>query len=307
MKPLRIGIVGAGKIACDQHVPAIRASNRFELTAIADPIARLDDVACYPDVQAMLDAEPALDAVALCQPPQARSDAARRAIAAGKHVLLEKPPGTDPAEVGDLVDAAHAIGVTLFAAWHSRHAAGVEAARAWLAGKRVRAIRMDWKEDVRVWHPGQDWIWRAGGFGVFDPGINALSILTAIVPGEVRLTAASLDVPENRQAPIAAALTLRAGDIPVEAAFDWRQPGDPLWNIRVEADAGTLLLSEGSNRLAIDGVEQRLPPQTEYPSVYAEFARLIDEGRSDVDLKPLVLVADAFRKGRHLATDPFLD
>ena len=40
-----------------------------------------------------------------------------------------------------------------------------------------------WHEDVHKWHPGQQWIWEPGGFGVFDPGINAFSIATKIFPG----------------------------------------------------------------------------------------------------------------------------
>ena len=57
---------------------------------------------------------------------------------------------------------------------------------------------------MRRWHPGQEWIWKAGGFGVFDPGINALSIATHIIPKSFFVTSAILDFPDNRQAPIAA-------------------------------------------------------------------------------------------------------
>ena len=46
----------------------------------------------------------------------------------------------------------------------------------------MKRLLVTWKEDVRHWHPGQQWIWEAGGFGVFDPGINALSIVTKIMP-----------------------------------------------------------------------------------------------------------------------------
>ena len=42
--------------------------------------------------------------------------------------------------------------------------------------RTIRTLTVAWKEDVRIWHPGQAWIWKAGGLGVFDPGINALSI-----------------------------------------------------------------------------------------------------------------------------------
>ena len=42
-------------------------------------------------------------------------------------------------------------------------------------------MRIDWRESVRKWHPGQEWVWEPGGFGVCDPGINAMSIFTEIM------------------------------------------------------------------------------------------------------------------------------
>ena len=79
----------------------------------------------------MLEAEE-LDAVSLCMPPQFRYRAALTALQAGKHVFLEKPPGATVSEVEELKRLADANGVTLFASWHSRYAAAVEPARAWL-------------------------------------------------------------------------------------------------------------------------------------------------------------------------------
>ena len=115
--------------------------------------------------------------MSLCTPPQARYDDARLALEAGRHVMLEKPPGATLSEVHDLIDLAARRDVTLFATWHSRHAAAVAVTRDWLGGQgRSASLDIIWKEDVRHWHPGQDWIWQAGGLGVFDPGINALSV-----------------------------------------------------------------------------------------------------------------------------------
>src|SRR5690606_40163452 len=67
---------------------------------------------------------------------------------------------------------------------HSRMALAVAAARRWLADRTIHEGRITWREDLRKWHPGQDWILDAGGMGVFDPGINALSILTEILPAD---------------------------------------------------------------------------------------------------------------------------
>src|SRR6266540_3573727 len=161
---LRIGLVGFGKIARDQHLPAIAGTQGAELVAVASPHAKAPGVANYPDLEAMLAAEPELDAIAMCQPPQFRYEAARAALAAGKHVFLEKPPGATVSEVEALAAIAKAKGVTLFASWHSRYAAAVGAARAWLEGRTLRRASIAWKEDVRHWHPGQTWIFEAGGF-----------------------------------------------------------------------------------------------------------------------------------------------
>src|SRR5207247_854744 len=119
----------------------------------------------------------------------------------------------------------------------SRYAAAVAQSRAWLAGRTLRKASIGWKEDVRHWHPGQTWIFEAGGFGVFDPGINALSILTEVVRDPILVTAAELEVPANRQAPIAARLAMEtAKGAPIEAVFDFRQTGPQTWDIVLEAD-----------------------------------------------------------------------
>ena len=92
-----------------------------------------------------------------------------------------------------------------------------------------------WKEDVRVWHPGQQWIWEPGGYGVFDPGINALSMLTEILPQEVLVASARLEIPREPQAPIAVDLQLRTEDgTPIAAEFDFRHTGVQTWDIDLD-------------------------------------------------------------------------
>lgn len=306
-EPIRIGLVGVGKIARDQHLPVLEASPDYRLVAVASRHGGLDGVPNYRTLPEMLAGQGDLDAVALCQPPQARFEAARAAIAAGLHVFLEKPPGATLAEVGLLVEAARARGVSLFASWHSRYAPGVEPARRWLSGRRIRSVSIAWLEDVRHWHPGQDWIWEAGGMGVFDPGINALSIATHILP-PFFLTDATLSVPANRQAPIAADLHFTdAAGTPIRATFDWRQTGPQTWDIRIETEGGTLVLSRGGAALSIDGRDQPLPPEAEYRNLYDRFAALVRAGRSDVDLNPLIHAADAFMRGTRRTVEAFTD
>jgi D-galactose 1-dehydrogenase len=308
VSPAPFGIAGFGKIARDQHVPAIAASGEFELVAVADPVESGGALAAYPDLSTMLTAHPEITAVSLCMPPRFRAAVAREAIAASKHVLLEKPPCATRDEASELERLAREAGVTLFAAWHSRKAAAVAPAREWLRGRTVDSVRVNWKEDVRVWHPGQAWIFQAGGFGVFDPGINALSILTAILPDALRLVEADLSIPVNCETPIAARLVL-IGErgFSVVAEFDFLQTGPQTWDIEIETPGGHLSLSQGGNRLAIDGEQRPVVRENEYPSLYADFAALIRAGACDVDLGPIKLVEDALRSGRVATVAPFED
>ncbi len=308
MSATKLAIVGVGKIVRDQHLPAIAGNPDFELICTASRHGTVDGVASYGTIEAMLEAVPAIDAVSLCMPPQYRYEAAYAALNAGKHVFLEKPPGATLSEVQDLVRLADSKGLSLFASWHSRYAPAVEAAKAFLASTKIDSVHVIWKEDVRHWHPNQAWIWQAGGLGVFDPGINALSIITHILPHALFLTKATLEFPENRDAPIAA--DLHFSDVtqtPVHAEFDWRQTGKQSWDIVAETTAGRMVLSEGGAKLSINGEEKLSEPEREYPALYERFSEIIKAGRSDVDLAPLTHVADAFLLGRHKFVDSFYD
>ena len=302
---LRCGLVGLGKIARDEHIPAIASHPALELVAVASRNASGEGVPTYRDLDQMLLCEPKVEAIILCQPPQARFEAARKAIQAGKHVFLEKPPGATVLEVEALVDLARRQGTTLFASWHSRWSEQVGLASRWCASRTVTGVSIEWKEDVRSWHPGQDWMWEAGGFGVFDPAINALSILTQILPASVRLLGSDLVFPANRAAPIAAKLVLETAEgAEVSAAFDWRETGPQVWRIEIRAGAETFLFKQGAEQ------EAGLPAgstvlSAEYRAMYRHFDHLVRAGQSDVDLTPLKIVADAFLKGRIERTDRF--
>ncbi|HEX8485310.1 Gfo/Idh/MocA family oxidoreductase [Sphingomonas sp.] len=308
MAPIRVAIVGIGKIALDQHLPAIAGDTDFVLAATVSPNhPGVDGVAHFKTLDALLASDVGVDAVALCTPPQVRYDLAAQALASGRHVFLEKPPGATLSEVAALTAQAEASGVTLFASWHSRFAAGVAPARAWLADKRIVRAAIVWREDVRVWHPGQAWIWEPGGLGVFDPGINALSIATHILPQPFFLASATLSTPANRAAPIAADLAFRDSvGAPITMDLDWRQTGPQSWDITVDTDVGTLALSKGGAVLTLPDGEQHSDDR-EYPGLYAHFATLVRERRSDVDTDPMRLVADAFLRGTRETVEAFDD
>lgn len=300
MKPIRTAIIGFGKIAEDQHVPAIETSGRFELAGSVSRQGK-GPAPNFTDTAALLDAVGDLEAAAITTPPGPRFEIARACIERGLHLLLEKPPCATLGEVEELRRLAEARGTTLFTTWHAQHNGGVAAARKLLAGQRIRSLRIVWHEDVHKWHPGQQWVFDPGGFGVFDPGINAFSVVTAILPAPLFVREGVLFFPANAHTPIAAELgfTSPCADGPLSASLDWRKTDGEEWTIEIETgDGARLKLVDGGARLLLDGEEVAASGVGEYPDLYARFAKLIDCRESLVDVEPLRLVADALLVGR---------
>jgi D-galactose 1-dehydrogenase len=309
MKSYRIGLIGLGKIAQDQHLPVIAKNSDFELAAVSSQRGlTAGDALAFTSHQELLTNTPDLEALAVCTPPQARYTVARDALLAGKHVMLEKPPTATLSELADLRRLAEERGRVLMTTWHSQYNAAVDEAKRLLAGKKVVRLFICWKEDVRKWHPGQAWIFAPGGFGVFDPGINAFSIVTKIMPEPLFVTDAELLFPANAGAPIAANLEFSAGGRRggFSAEFDWRPIEEEIWEITAETAEGSRLdLSRGGARLHVDNRLTVDEAPAEYEAIYEHFARLLDAGRSCIDAAPLELVADAFLLGRRREVEPF--
>jgi D-galactose 1-dehydrogenase len=132
--------------------------------------------------------------------------------------------------------------------------------------------------------------------------------MTHILPRPFFVVRSELSFPQNRAAPIAADLVFsdQAGT-PIRAEFDWRQTGQQTWDIRIETDAGRLTFSAGGRRLLHDDRVLVDEKKSEYRHIYRRFVELIGSGASDVDLSPLVHVADAFLLGRRRDVEPFVE
>jgi predicted dehydrogenase len=308
VKPIRIAIIGYGKIAEDQHVPSIQANQRFELVATSSRsgqgVAR-----AFTDWRQLIREVEDLKAVAITTPPGPRYEIARECLLAGLHCLLEKPPTAGLAEIADLACLAEAQQASLFTTWHAQHHSTVDAAARALAGKRIASMAIHWHEDVHKWHPGQRWIWQPGGFGVFDPGINAFSIVTRIFPGGLFVDSAELSFPANAETPIAAEIVFRSpqADGPLSASLDWRRTEGEEWTITIETSEGTTVrLEDGGSKLLLDGKLHDDDGIGEYPDIYRTFVDLIDERRSLVDVAPMRLVADCLLTGGRKSVDPVM-
>ena len=307
MKPIKIAIIGYGKIAEDQHLPSIRGNDRLELVATSSRSGQgVDPV--FADWRELIEKVEGLEAVAITTPPGPRFDIAHECVAAGLHCLLEKPPTAGLAQIADLDCRAEAEKATLFTTWHAQHHSTVDAAAKALAGKRIKSMEILWHEDVHKWHPGQEWIWQPGGFGVFDPGINAFSIATKIFPGGLFVDSAKLMVPQNAQTPIAADIMFSSpqADGPLHASLDWRREEGEEWTITVEtSDGETVRLENGGAKLIVNGGAPQFDTGIgEYPDIYRTFVDLIDRRASLVDVAPFRLVADSLLLGDITRVDP---
>ena len=303
----RIGLVGLGQIAQKQHLPAIAANPDFELVAAASLDGSAPGIPVYRDHVAMLAAHPDIEAVIICTPPRARRQVAVDALLAGKHVMLEKPPAATLGEFAHIAAIAAARNRVLHATWHSQYNPAVERMRELLAGHTITAMHMEWSENFHQFHPGQRWIWDAGGFGVFDMAINGLSIISRIFDPVPFVLSAELRVPSNADLPIAAEVRFGLGDgsAPLTASFDWDWAGDPKREVTVTTGAGRVLaLTESGRRLTMDGELLVDGDRGEYRDIYCHFATMLRDGTSSLDAVPLQLVADIMLQGKPIAVGP---
>lgn len=302
MAKRRIAVIGVGKIAQDQHLPVIEGSDDFELAATVStrgvshnglPVFRIpaELYAAMPDVSL----------VSICTPPGIRHQYVREALDAGKDVMMEKPPTTTISELDDLIAHARRLDRVLYQTWHSQYNRAVDRTKAILAEAGVVSARIDWRESVRKWHPGQDWVWEPGGFGVCDPGINALSIFTKIMPFPVFVAASKLTFPANRQTPVDVEIEFKSGQVhqpKLSAGFNWLEESGEIWTIQLETGTGDAIkLEQGGRSLTINGELVLSHGDEEYGAMYERFAELLDQRQSDVDAAPLRLMSDVFLMG----------
>ena len=117
-KSIRFGLLGAGLVA-PTHAKAIRSAEGCELAAVADPdspraeaFAREYSCKAYSSLEQLL-ADKAIEVICILTPNHLHHAGALAAIAAGKHVLVEKPPALSLPDLDAMVAAAAKAGVKL--------------------------------------------------------------------------------------------------------------------------------------------------------------------------------------------------
>jgi predicted dehydrogenase len=140
----RIGVIGCGRIAGLRHLPALARLPEAQVVAVADEdssrlraAAERFGVGRRYDSHAELLADSNVDAVAVLVPATRHAEVALDALAAGKHVLLEKPVSLDIGDADRLVDACAASDRHLLVAYNLRWHRLVREARRMIAAGAI--------------------------------------------------------------------------------------------------------------------------------------------------------------------------
>ncbi|HVO35142.1 MAG TPA: Gfo/Idh/MocA family oxidoreductase [Gemmatimonadales bacterium] len=237
---IRVGIVGAGAIAQIAHLPVLRKLKGVQVVGICDNdgpkaralAARFETGAAYDDIEELLELA-RVDAVVICTPNHLHEAHAISAMAAGAHVLVERPLALSAAGVTRILKAAERYKRTLLVAMNSRFRADVQAVQGFLKGGELgplSTIRCGWQV-FRTPHLTLGWRSRraeSGGGVMMDLGLPMLDLALWIAgTPTVERVSAFLDRTQGKQVDeIAAAHLFCDGGLSVFCDVSWRHVGE---------------------------------------------------------------------------------
>jgi len=226
-EPIRVAVVGAGTIARDRHLPALRQmGDRVEVVALVDvDEPRAADLArewgvprAYGDLDAMLGAE-APDLVTLCTPPVAHLDGVTTCLRAGAWVWCEKPPMLSLAELDAVAELEREGGP--YAAYVFQHRFGSGATRlreqvrtGELGRPLVAVCHTLWYRDNAYYEVPWRGSWDTEGGGpTMSHGIHQMDLLLSLLGDwrEVSAVTGTLERPVDTEDVAMAVVTFESG------------------------------------------------------------------------------------------------
>ena len=198
--PLRVAVAGLG-FGEQVHLPALSACPLTEPVALWHPRPERLAKACsasglpgFTDFDALL-ADPSIDALVIATPPGPRFELAKAAIAAGKHVLLEKPVALNAEQGQELQRLALGAGVCVGVDFEYRAVPLFQQLAALLQQGAIGTpwlVKLDWLMGSRA-DPRRPWSWysqRSAGGGVLGAlGTHAFDTLHWLVGPTRQLSA----------------------------------------------------------------------------------------------------------------------
>jgi len=193
--PVRIGLLGYGAIGAE-HTAAITATQGLELAAVCDSnpdrLEGLRDVQLHRSGQALLD-DGDVDLVVVSTPPNSHAEWVLKALAAGKHVVVEKPFCLTVAEADAQIAAAQEHGLTLAVyqnrRWDPDYLALKEVVRSGQIGEvfHYESFLGGYGHPCNYWHSDQS----VSGGALYDWGSHYLDWVLDLFPQEVEWVSAT--------------------------------------------------------------------------------------------------------------------
>jgi predicted dehydrogenase len=306
---LRVGIVGAGAIAQIAHMPILRKLKGVTVVAICDNdgakaralAARFGIGGWYTDIEELLEFGK-VDAVAICTPNHLHEPHVLSALAAGAHVLVERPLALSSAGVARALKAAERHRRTMLVAMNFRFRSDVQAVQGFLAGGelgQVEAIRAGWT----VFRAARQQLgWRSrkaesGGGAMVDLGLPMLDLALWIAGGPpVERVSARLGRSKGTGAvdEAGAAFLQTAGGPDIFLDVSWRHAGEGerTW-LDVQGTKGSASISPLRVYKELHGAPVDVTPTgaTSRESVFtasyrSEWAYFLAAARGDVTAEP---------------------
>ena len=198
-EPIRIGALGCSSVARRRSLPAIVASEALRLTAVASRDASKADAFatafdCAPTDYAGLLARDDIDAVYLSLPTGRHVEWGRRVLAAGKHLLVEKPIATRAAGARELADLADRHGLVVRENFTFLHHAQQRTVAELIAGGRLGPVRSCSAEFCFPALPADDIRYRPdlGGGALLDAGVYPIRLAQLLFGDDQRVAGAAL-------------------------------------------------------------------------------------------------------------------
>jgi predicted dehydrogenase len=191
---LRGAISGFGAVAAQAHLPGWRSRSDLQIVAVHDPVSErrhlalrlIKNVRVYDDLELMLTGE-RLDFLDIASPPALHAQAARAALEAGAHVIVEKPLCLDPADFDSLASLAAAKSRVLMCVHNWKHSPAYRLAHEIVSSGRLGALRYVGFERSRT-EPASGAGWRLdpkfGGGILIDHGWHVFYLMRWLMGGE---------------------------------------------------------------------------------------------------------------------------
>ena len=322
----RIAIIGLGMAVPPHAQSLIELQERVEVAAGYSPseahraaFAERWGLPVVGDIEAIF-ANRTIDAVMVLTPPSTHLELTRRAVEAGKHVLLEKPVEITVERAEALVEAAEAAGVTLGIVLQHRFRPASMALSGLLAEGRLgdlisaSAHIRNWRPQSYYDQPGRGTRARDGGGVLMTQAIHTLDLLISFAGLPVEVSAYATTSPVHRMETedvAAAAVRYANGAIGTVAATTTAFPGFPE-TVEIVGSNGTARLEGG--RLIADfhdgsrfeagaesdgggnGADPMAQPYEHHRGLLIDFLDALEEGR-----QPLVNGKEALKVHRLIA------